>query len=143
MKKILILFLLLFSFSVNSQTIESVRALIETNLASGTKITAEKHRQVENAIVTLIEKSLFLYKGNYYIGNMTSSDMSLTVTIPNVGTSNYLVIGSILSVGSNYQDDNDVIFSIKDKTATSFKLLLREVNDANQNVYFNYAIIPY
>lgn len=143
MKKYFLFIIFLLTISVQSQTIQDVKDLINTNLASGTKITAEKHREVENAIVSLIENKIFLYKGNHFVGDPTSSDSFQTITFPSVGTSNYLVVGSLVSNGSNYDDDNDVIWSIKDKTSTSFKLLLRELAARTQNLNFNYALIPY
>jgi len=58
-----------------------------------------------------------------------------------LGTANYIVLGSLVGVSTNYNDDNDVIWSIREKTATSFKLALREVSAATQNLSFDYMLI--
>lgn len=85
----------------------------------------------------------FLMKGNFNIGDVTPVDVEHTVNFSSVGTSNYLVIGSIISKSANFDYDNDIIWTIKTKTANSFKLLLRDLGGVVQNVEFNYALIPY
>jgi len=82
----------------------------------------------------------FLYKGTTAVGN-PAGDAILTVTFADVGTSSYLVVGSLVSYGADYDQDNDVVWSIKNKTATGFSLLLREVAAATQNLQFDYALI--
>lgn len=146
MKKILMLLLLcLVTLNIQGQTITEVRDLINNNLASGTKITAEKHREVENAIVSLIENSQnnsFLLKGSYVVGNITPSDFRV-ITFPSVGTANYLVVGSLVSYSGEYLFDNNVIWSILHKDHNQFTLILKEVSATTQNLTFNYALIPY
>lgn len=56
MKKI-ILFLLFTSF-LQAQTYSSISALIDLNLASGSKITAMKHREVEHALLDYIQANI-------------------------------------------------------------------------------------
>jgi hypothetical protein len=82
----------------------------------------------------------YLHKGNYPFSN-PPTDSNLTVTFSDVGTANYMVVGSFVSHG-DWNDDNDLVFTIKDKTATSFKLLLREVAENTQNCSFDYMLIP-
>jgi hypothetical protein len=57
MKKIFSLLLLFTAFLGQSQTYQNVLDLINLNLQSGTKITAEKHREVEKAILDFIQSS--------------------------------------------------------------------------------------
>jgi hypothetical protein len=82
----------------------------------------------------------YLHKANYPFSN-PPTDSSLTVTFSDVGTVNYMVVGSFVSHG-DWNDDNDLVFTIKDKTATSFRLLLREVAENTQNCSFDYMLIP-
>jgi len=84
----------------------------------------------------------FLYKAVYDVPDVNSGD-EFTVNFPSVGTSNYLVVGSLVSHGSNWRNDNDVFWTIRTKTTTSFKLLTKEVSGVTQVLKFEYALIPY
>jgi len=83
-----------------------------------------------------------LYKGTYTVGDAVGSDSMQTVSFPTVGTNNYMVLGSFVSTGGNYDNDNDVIWMIRDKQNASFKLTLREVAGQTQSLSFDYIIIP-
>lgn len=83
-----------------------------------------------------------LYKGTYNVGDAVGSDSMQTVTFPTVGTNNYMVLGTFVSTGGNYDNDNDVIWMIRDKQNASFKLTLREVAGQTQSLSFDYIIIP-
>jgi hypothetical protein len=117
-----------------------VQSLIDTNLESATNITALKHRAVETAILNFISDSSPLLKGTYFIGNLTSTDMLKTITFSSVGTSDYIVTGSLVGASADYNADNDVMWSIREKTATGFKLALREVAGIDQNLSFDYVL---
>lgn len=84
---------------------------------------------------------LFLRKGTVAVGDV-SIDKIITVSFPSVGTTNYMITGTLVSKSTNYSDDNDVFWMIREKTATSFKLCLREVTGETQNLDFDYVIIP-
>jgi len=84
--------------------------------------------------------SPFLYKGSAPVGN-PAGDATLAVTFPTVGTASYVVVGSLVSLGADYDQDNDVVWTIKNQTATGFSLLLREVAAAAQDLQFKYALI--
>lgn len=57
MKKIFLSILLFTSF-LQAQTYSSISALIDSNLASGSKITAVKHREVEHALLDYIQANI-------------------------------------------------------------------------------------
>lgn len=78
--------------------------------------------------------------GSYHIDDF-AGDVNYTVSFEDIGTSAYLVAGSLRSAGSNWNDDNDVIWTVRTLTPTSFKLLLHEVTGDVQNLYFDYALI--
>ncbi len=84
----------------------------------------------------------YLYKGTFVVGDNVTTDSLRTVTFPTVGTNNYMVIGCMVSVGSNFDADNDVIWMVREKGNTSFKLTLREVAGQVQNLNFEYMLIP-
>jgi hypothetical protein len=85
--------------------------------------------------------SPFLYKGVYSLGDVTGVDSVRTVNMPNIGTASYMVLGSFTSKSANFDADNDVFWSDREKTATSFKLCLREISNNTQNLDFNFVII--
>lgn len=58
MKKIFLSFLFFTSF-LQAQTYSEISDLIDENLASNTKITAVKHREVEHALLDFIQNNLF------------------------------------------------------------------------------------
>lgn len=81
------------------------------------------------------------YQGSAAVGDV-SGDAIITVTIPDQGYSSYHVSGTLTSAGSA-SFDNDVIWVVKDKTNTSFKLCLGETTGAVNNVNFEYVIINF
>jgi hypothetical protein len=83
-----------------------------------------------------------LYKGTFNIGDNPTTDSLKTVTFPDVGTNNYMVVGCMVSVSSNYDADNDVIWMVREKMNSSFKLTLRELGGVLQNLSFDYMLIP-
>jgi hypothetical protein len=85
----------------------------------------------------------FLLKGVLTIGDVSGNGGSIhTANFPSVGTSNYLVVGSLVSKGSNWDQDNDVMWIIREKTEVSFKVAVREVASVIQNLDFEYMLIP-
>lgn len=84
----------------------------------------------------------YLYKGTFAIGDNPAVDSLITINFPNVGTNNYMVVGSMVSVSSNYNLDNDVFWMIREKSNTSFKITLREVSNNLQDLIFEYLLIP-
>jgi hypothetical protein len=85
-----------------------------------------------------------LRKGRAYIGDFDGyQDNGWLVLFDNIGHNNYFVVGSLLSVGDNWNDDNDVIWMIRDKLNDRFTVLLRQVAGNRQDLWFEYAIIPF
>lgn len=84
----------------------------------------------------------YLAKGVFTIGDSPATDSIITVPIQDVGTNNYMVLGSMVSKSSNYNSDNDVIWSIREKRNTSFKITMREVSANLQDLDFEYMLIP-
>jgi hypothetical protein len=115
-------------------------AYIGVKLADASDITALEHREVEYAITQFIADNLPILKGTYTVGDAVGTDSVRTVSFADIGTSNYIVTGSFVSNSVNYDFDNDVFPTIKNKTSTSFQLLLREVAGVTQNLDFDYII---
>jgi hypothetical protein len=122
-----------------------IQALIDSNLATASTITAVKHREVETALLNFIDDYSLkapLTKGTLTIGNLTSTTASYTVTFPSsLSTANYLVCATIISLG-NGQADNEVQFAIGAKTVNGFTLYIRETANVTQNINLDYVIFP-
>lgn len=83
----------------------------------------------------------FLHGDSKKIGNVTSNSYSIVISIPDVGTSNYQVVGSIRSNSTNFNLDNNIFHNTREHTATSFRLCLREMSNDDQNISFDYFLV--
>lgn len=98
--------------------------------------------QVINDWIANTKFLLFLRKGTVTIGDVIG-DETRTVSFASVGTANYMVNGCLVSKSANFDNDNDVVFMVREKTATSFKIVLRDLNGSVQNLDFDYVLIPF
>lgn len=84
------------------------------------------------------------YRGTYDIGDVFYNQM-YTVTVPDQGTSNYVVVGSFQSKsGASVPQrvlDCTILHSIDSKSATSYVLHVREEQGVIQNLLWDYVII--
>lgn len=117
-----------------------IQTLINTKLANGSDVTAIEHREVETALLNFIADSSPILKGTYVVGDASGTDTTRTVSFTDLGTSDYIVTGSLVSKSAIFDTDNDVFWMVKNKTSNSFQLLLREVSGQNQNLDFDYVI---
>lgn len=118
----------------------AIETLIDTNLADFSNILPTKHREVEHAILDYATNRV-IGSGTYTIGDAVGTDSVRTISFTDVGTSAYIVTGSLVSNSTSSNDDDDVFWSIKNKTSSSFQLLLREVAGVTQNLDFDYVLI--
>lgn len=82
--------------------------------------------------------------GSTLLGDFpNATDQKRTINFPSVGTSNYMVLGSFVSAGGVWSENNDVIWSIGSKTNTSFELLGRETANHIQNLRFEYILVKF
>lgn len=126
---------------------QEIADLITRNLAGDPKIEPDKHREVEfallNAIMELSQNSITsLKQGRIIIGDANGTDFRWVHTFPDIGTTEYFVIGSIQCVSNNWDNDNDVFWCWGEPTRTSFALYFREITRQTQNINFWYMIIP-
>lgn len=83
----------------------------------------------------------FLYKGEFNIGDVFDEDL-LNVTIPDVGTANYMVLGGLLSKKADWTQDANVWHQTREHARTSFKLMLTELSGGRfQNLSFQFVIV--
>lgn len=81
--------------------------------------------------VSLVQKS-----ANTSAGGDDSYSVVFNSALP---TANYMVLGSFKF--ANWNNDNDLIYAIGNKTVSGFEIAIREVSQNVQNVYFEYLII--
>jgi len=81
-----------------------------------------------------------LYGGSFNVGDV-SGGQSYSVTFPTVGTSEYYVQGSLISGATVPANDANVIWTIRDRTATGFSLYVRELSSSANNIIFEYTLV--
>lgn len=118
----------------------AIETLIDTNLADFSNILPTKHREVEHAILDYATNRV-IGSGTYTIGDAVGTDSVRTISFTDIGTSAYIVTGSLVSNSASSNDDDDVFWMVKNKTSSSFQLLLREVAGVTQNLDFDYVLI--
>jgi hypothetical protein len=127
------------------ERIDSLEGKLNT-IAAGAEVNVNADWNATTGDSAILNKpdivSPFLRKGNFQLGDVALTDSVLTVTFAEIGTANYMVAGSLVSKGADFNNDNDVFWMIREKTSTSFKLCLREVAQLAQLLEFNYVIIP-
>jgi hypothetical protein len=121
-------------------TLTELREFSNLKLASESDITAIEHREVNNAILDFIQTMLPLAKGSFSIGDVVGDDNIRTITFPDIATDNYKVIGGLVYLGTNYNQNNDVIAMTGEYTRTSFKIALRELSHEVQDLRFDWEI---
>lgn len=85
--------------------------------------------------------SIILYKGVHTIGDVSGEDL-VTVTFPDVGTSNYHIVWSYEAItveGGEENIANSPVFF--DKTSTGFKFRIKEDGSEAQNILIRYFLL--
>lgn len=90
----------------------------------------------------------YLHQGTLYIGTTvpTLATFSkkigtvITVQFTDIGTSNYMVLSNFFRTGTTSQGEFD--FEIIERTATGFKLLLKNITEPVKHMMYQYLIIP-
>lgn len=84
----------------------------------------------------------FYTTGTFNVGD-PGLDEIYTIGIPDQGTNTYYVLGTLVSHGTNWNLDNDVMWMIRNKQNNSFQLLTREVASNAQDLRFDYVILKF
>jgi len=136
---------------------EVLTTLINTNLESGISITAELHREVEQAIV---DSSVPYNRGTILLGNLdispgtftTSGDISSAVcsstltgilcTMDNeMPSTNYLVRLHVQSLGTLSSDAQIMCPVFSTESTTQFRFHIYEIGTYTQNIKMNVEVI--
>lgn len=113
---------------------------IDTNLTALTN--AFNAYQPDWSDVQNKPSGLISYVGRKLIGNVAGGYGSeITVDIPNQTNTNYKVIGSLVSVTGTSANANTFCVVGDFKTPTQFKIWVREFEEADQNLAFDYIIV--
>ena len=119
-----------------------IQALIDSNLASASAITAVKHREVENALLDFMDAftaSKILAKGTVTVGDV-GDPSTIAVTFPStLADTNYVVTGSLVSNGTLSADKN-CFWMVRSKTTSGFTLVVQETSRTTQNLSFDYVV---
>lgn len=115
-----------------------------TNLANGTgNVDAVNKGQLDDLENSILNEIGILRKSSIHIGDISGDDESFTVSFPSVGTSNYVVLGSVVGLSANVNKDNDVTYVVYDKASTYFRLYFKELNSETQNLRFEYILFSF
>lgn len=87
-----------------------------------------------------------VYAASVDIGTMISTDQQFVVSgFPEIVgyplLKNYMVSGNLVSNSGDWNNDNDVMFVISEKTATSFKLSVRRIGNGPQKLKFDFILV--
>lgn len=79
--------------------------------------------------------------GDFPVGTLAHPNDELrTINFPDVGTTDYSVFPVLVSNGG-FDQDNDVMIQVKNKTTSSFDLSGREMNNLTQSLTLDYMVI--
>jgi hypothetical protein len=114
-------------------------ANLATALASLTN-SFNNHTHSWNDIANKPIGAFATYKGSHNVGDALQFDTTVTINIPPQTNANYVVAGSMVGGNANLDIDNDISWIVSAKTATSFKLGIREYTPSAQNLTFEFVI---
>ena len=120
--------------------ITSISASITGILSSITSLT----NRVIVLEVNQPKTVFFLKKGTATVGDIPASSYKIvTVSFPTLGTNNYMVAGTLVSKSADDFVDTSCTWGVREKTATYFKIWIRELSGEVQNLEVDYCIIPF
>ncbi len=83
-----------------------------------------------------------LFRGRHHIGdtNAVSEEIPIDFGI-DIGTDQYIIAGSFVSLSADFNIDNNVIWMVREHTGTGFKFMIREVAQSVKDLAFDYVIV--
>lgn len=124
----------------------TIADLINRNLLGDPKISPEKHREVEFALLDAIielqnSTTVVLAKGTVTVGDV-AGDKRIVVSIPTQASIDYNVLGSLRVISGKYAENNDVMWSWGEGTTTTFAVYFGEQARHTQNLEFSFIVVP-
>lgn len=93
------------------------------------------------AAITDKPNGYITHLGSLTIGDIPDPEGIFTAVIPDQGGTNYRVVGSLRGISASHAIDNDVSWVVRELTAESFKISIREYAAVGQNLVFDYIIV--
>lgn len=104
------------------------------------KVTAASHRDLE--LATLNYSAYQILDTGYHLygdpGGTFYGTVLLNATLSNT---DYEIFGTMISLGSSYNNDNDCVFRVSNKTTTQFLLFIGEYNSSVQKIGFHWMAV--
>lgn len=91
-----------------------------------TLITAREEIETLKTFIARMKGIITYSETNVYVGDIVN-DKFITITIPDQGTADYIVTGSLVGYNNNPDADNDVAWIISNKQPTSFVLAVKDI----------------
>lgn len=141
----------LFAAKANSNVVNSILETLNNvvsklqTIEEGAAVQLPSDWNAVSGVTRILNKPntiAYLYKGTVEIGDAVGTSSVRTISFPSVGTSDYIVLGSMVSQGNEINGDNDFIWLIREKLNSSFKVILRELTSEVQNLRFDFILIP-
>ena len=82
-----------------------------------------------------------VHMGSQNIGDISTTDFTVTVPIPDQGSTNYQVIVSFWANDNSYPLHNDFSWALYDRQNDSFKISIREYFAVAQNIRVEFQIV--
>lgn len=108
---------------------------------------ADYHPATKKYVDDSISAFPIVHAASFHVGDVgvapyaiDNSSSLFTISIPVQTNSKYIVSGSLVGLSSSALTDKDVFWTINGKSASSFNLIVRELNNANQNLQFDFTI---
>lgn len=105
--------------------------LNDPNVLATSKAVNDLRLTIENVII---------FRGKIFVGDVSDDKIMAVPHNQNI-TTEYVIAGSLVSTGSNWNQDNDVLWMTRRLDANSFDLLLKEVSGNFQSLWFYYVIV--
>lgn len=111
------------------------------NLTAGSNVTINgSYPNLEIEAAPPVPSPVLL-KGTYAAGDIPTPAIAVTISLGvTLADANYMVFGTIVSKSTDVTRD-DVQFSIRNRTTTSFDVVFHEADNVTQNVDFDWFII--
>lgn len=135
-------FITLIKNDLNVYTQAEVNTLLTNYLSKSNVILYSPTLDYHPATKKYVD-DIYLTKGTVVVGDI-NTDKNISVAFSSsISTSDYVVVGHLVSKGANWSDDNDVFWMVKNMTASGFELLLKEQSPQGQDLDFKYKILKF
>lgn len=125
-----------------AKTRQQTQTIVVSNLnVAQAPITAARHRIVETEMLNYVSDRI-LAGGSTNAAEPGGSDPIFRITYPfTFPNTEYIIVGHLVSLSSNFDADNDAVWTILTKTTTGFTGITYEWNGGYQQVALSWLAI--